>query len=91
MAKILAIMDVMPENVELNLDELKEKVKKEIESFGAEFGEVKEEEVAFGLKRLKFVIISDEDKGGFDPLEENVRKIDGVKSAEIVDVRRAIG
>ena len=90
MAKMLATMDVMPEGVEVNLDELKEKIKKAIESFEAEFGEVKEEEVAFGLKRLKVIIITSEDEN-LDLLTDKVREVDGVKSAEVVDVRRAIG
>ena len=90
MARILAIIDVMPEGVEVNLEALKEEIKKEIEKFGAEFGEVKEEEVAFGLKRLKFVIISDE-KADLDSLEEKIKQVKEVKNAEVVDIRRAIG
>ena len=90
MAQMLAIMDVMPEGIEVNLDELKESIKKVIENFEAKFGEVKEEEVAFGLKRLKIVIITNEDEN-LDLLTDKVRSVDGVKSAEVVDVRRAIG
>ena len=87
---MLAVMDVMPESLEVNLEELKGNIKKAVESFEAEFGEVKEEEIAFGLKRLKVVIITNE-KENLDLLEEKVKKVDGVKSANIVDIRRAIG
>ncbi len=87
---MLAIMDVMPEGVEVNLEELKVGIKKAVESFEAQFGEVKEEELAFGLKKLKVVIITNEDEN-LDNLAAKVKEVDGVKSAEVVDVRRAIG
>jgi len=90
MAKMLAVMDVMPEGIEVKLDELKENIKKAVESFEAELGEVKEEEMAFGLKKLKVVIITNEEEN-LDNLTEKVRSVDGIKSAEVVDVRRAIG
>lgn len=90
MAKMLAIMDVMPEGVEVNLEDLKTEIKKAVEGFKAQFGEVKEEEVAFGLKRLKIVIITNEDEN-LDNLTDKVKQVEGVKSAEIVDIRRAIG
>lgn len=90
MAKMLAIMDIMPEGVEVDLEELKASIKKAVESFEAQFGEVKEEELAFGLKKLKVVIITSEDEN-LDNLAAKVKEVDGVKSAEVVDVRRAIG
>lgn len=90
MAQILAIMDIMPEDLSVDLNKLKTEIKKIIEKMKAKFGEVKEEEIAFGLKKLKFVIISDE-KQDLNPLEEKIREVKGVKSAEIVDMRRAIG
>jgi translation elongation factor aEF-1 beta len=90
MGKMLAIMDVSPEGVEVNLEELKESIKKTIESFEAELGEIKEEELAFGLKKLKVVIITNEEEN-LDNLTDKVKSIDGIKSAEVVDVRRAIG
>lgn len=91
MAKILATINVMPEGVEVDFEKLKEEVKKEIEKFGVEFGKVEEEEIAFGLKQLKFIIISDEEKGGLEGLEKKIEGIKDVKHAEVVDVRRAIG
>ena len=90
MGKMLAIMDVSPEGVEVNLEELKENIKKTIESFEAELGEIKEEELAFGLKILKVVIITNEEEN-LDNLTDKVKSVDGIKNAEVVDVRRAIG
>ena len=33
----------------------------------------------------------DESKGSIDPLEDEIKKIEGVSSVETIDVRRAIG
>ena len=90
MAKMLVTMEVRPEGVEVNLDELKESIKKVIESFEAKFGDAKEEEIAFGLKKLKIIIITTEEED-LDVLEKKVKDVDGVKGAEVVDIRRAIG
>lgn len=90
MAKILATINLMPDDIEVSLNGIKSKIKQAVERFGAQFGEIKEEDIAFGLKQLKLIIISDETKG-LDPLEEKLKKIKGIKSAEVVDVRRAIG
>lgn len=90
MAKILATINLMPEDIEVSLSDIKSKIKQAVERFGAQFGEIKEEDIAYGLKQLKLIIISDETKG-LDPLEERLRKIKGIKNAEVVDIRRAIG
>ncbi len=90
MAQMLAVISVMPEDLNVKLDVLREKIKKEIEKLGARFGEAKEEEIAFGLKQLKVVIISDE-KQDLNAIEEKIRNVEGVKSAETIDIRRAIG
>ncbi len=92
MANAIVTLNIMPENPEVNLDDVKEKVKKEITEFAGE-GEMREEiePVAFGLKALKITFVMDESKGSPEPVEEAIEKIDGVNSVEVVDVRRAIG
>jgi len=87
MANIIITLKIMPEGVETDLDKLEKEVEGKLE------GEMKKEreEIAFGLKALKFMFIWDEDKGNVDSLEEEIKKIDGVRSVEVVDVRRAIG
>ena len=91
MANVLITLRVMPEGVDINLNNLEEKVKDKIKSFGGEFVKTEIEPIAFGLKALKIIFISDEQKSNIDPLEEDVRSIDGVQSADVIDVRRAIG
>lgn len=90
MAKIVATLKVMPENIEADLEELKKNIVKLLEK-QVKVGRVEEEDVAFGIKALKFIVMADEEKGSLDPIAEKVSKIKGVKSAEITDVTRALG
>ena len=91
MAKVIVTIKIMPESPDTNLKLLEEKAKKVISEFGAEFGKTDIEPIAFGLKAVKIMFIMDEDKGSPDALEQEVRELDGVNSAEISDVRRTIG
>jgi len=40
---------------------------------------------------LNITFVMDEKKGSTDALEDQLRNIDGVNSAEVTDVRRSIG
>lgn len=49
------------------------------------------EPIAFGLNAINLTFVVDEKKGSADPIAEKINEIPGVQSAEITDVRRAIG
>lgn len=91
MAQVVITIKVMPSGINVNLNNLKKKVKEKIEKFGGEIGNVEEEPIAFGLKALKIIFILDEKKGGTDKLEESINTLKDVNSVEVTDVRRAIG
>ena len=82
----------MPTSPDTDLDALEAAAKKEIANFAGE-GETKTEiePVAFGLKAVKIIFVTDEEKGSPDPVAEKLEERDDVNSAEIVDVRRALG
>jgi len=92
MAKVVATIKIMPKSPETDLDEIEGQAKTKIIDF-SQSKELKTEQepVAFGLKALKIIFVMDESKGSIDPLEESIKKISGVNSVEVVDVRRAIG
>lgn len=81
----------MPSDPSIDLKKLEVQATKEIANYGGDVGKVEIEPVAFGLKALNLIFISNESKGGTDALEEKIRKIEGVASAEVTDVRRTIG
>ena len=92
MAKVVVTLKVMPEGTEVNLEELKEKVEKEIKDFNNnEDIKIEEEPIGFGLSALKFLFVMEEEKGSTDPLEEKLKNIEGIGNVEVTDVRRAIG
>ena len=90
MANVIITFKIMPESLEVNLDNLEKQVKELINKYG-EVGKTEREKVAFGLEALKFIVVYDETKGSTEFLEDNIRNIEGVMSAEVTDVRRQIG
>jgi elongation factor 1-beta len=92
MANAIATVKIMPESPEVDLAKVEEEAKKLIADFAGE-GETKSEiePVAFGLKALKIIFVMDEAKGSPDPVAEKITALEGVNSAEISDVRRAVG
>jgi len=92
MANAVITVKIMPESPEVDLSKIELEAKKIIAKFAGE-GETKTEiePVAFGLKALKIIFVMDEKKGSPDPVSEKIQILEGVNSAEITDVRRAIG
>lgn len=74
----------MPESVEVSMEKLKADIKK-LKIIG-QIKDMKEEPVAFGLKALKVLTILPDEGGLTDKIEEAVRKVKGVQSAETVGV-----
>ena len=82
---------IMPESVDTNLDQLKDKLKTATESFeSGVFNDTKEEPIAFGLKALVITIALSEDEES-ESVEKAFSEIDGVSSVELIDYRRVIG
>jgi len=92
MANAVITIRIMPESPEVDLTKVEEEAKRAITEFAGE-GETKTtvEPVAFGLKSISIIFVMDESKGSPDPVAEKIQALEGVNSAEITDVRRAIG
>jgi len=80
----------MPSSLESDLLKIKDEAEKKIKKLGASLHSSSQEDVAFGLKALILVIAWPEDKSP-DELETQLSSLEGIKSAQIVDVRRAVG
>jgi len=92
MADVIITMKIMPENPEVDLGAVEERVKNEITNFcGESEFKTEVEPIAFGLKALKVVFVMDESKGDTEILEKKIKELEGVESVEVVDVRRAVG
>ena len=69
MADVIITFKLMPTSPDVNLDDIKDKVKEAIAAFGGEVGKEKIEPVAFGLNALILIFVMDEDKGSTEDLE----------------------
>ena len=81
---------LMPTSPEVNLEEIKTKAKEIIESNKGLRSTFDEEPIAFGLKAVIANFDLDEENE-LEPIENQLREIENVNSAEVVDMRRAFG
>jgi len=88
MANVLISLKIFPSEATVDLNLLKEKIKKELPKFASVHG-FAEEPIAFGLSALIAHIILPEDRSGvLDEVESYLLKIKEVSQIETVMVRR---
>ena len=90
MAQVIITIKLMPSSPEVDLTKIEKEASKEIKKFGGKVGKIEQEPIAFGLKAVLIYFYSDESKSNLDPLEESLRKVKNVESAEVTEVRRAL-
>ena len=92
MANAVVTVKIMPTSPEVDLGKLEEKALEKIIKFNDDKDtKASVEPVAFGLKAINIIFVMDESKGSPDPVAEEIAEFEEVNSAEITDVRRAIG
>ena len=87
MGKVAAVVKVMPNDPELDLDELRDRLETSLPE-GAKINKVDTEDVAFGLVALLPTVIVPDDAGGTEAVEEAFSTVDGVESVSVVEVGR---
>jgi len=88
MARVAVVVKVFPNSIELDLNELLERIKQALPE-GFEVMDSKEEPIAFGLKALKIIItMPEETEGGTESLERILAGVDGVEEVEVEAVHR---
>ncbi len=85
MAKVMMKLRVMPSDVDVNLDEVLERIK-DIQIEGVELRDASVQPIAFGLKALVLLAVMPDAEGIGDKYVEEIQKIDGVESVEIEDM-----
>lgn len=96
MASVIVTLRIMPKGPDVNLDKVYDEACKHIRNFVDQKhkdGEIRKEiePIGFGLKALKLLFVMDESLGSTEKLEESIKTLPDVESAEAIDVRRAIG
>jgi elongation factor 1-beta len=84
--KVIAVLRVMPDSAEVDLNELKASMKKKVPSIQ----DIREEPIGFGLSALKLAVVVTDEEGGTDAVESALTAVSGVASAETVDINRMI-
>ncbi len=87
MADVVVQMKVLPEGIEVDLNKLREEIKKVLPE-GMRIYKILEEPIAFGLKCLKVTVIMPEAEGGTDPVENAISSIKEVQRVEVEIVSR---
>ena len=87
MARVVMTIRVMPDGVEIDLDDLLKRIKKAIPQ-GTDIGAVEKQPIAFGLKALRMNLAREESRGGTDDIEHAISAIEGVSQVEVERVSR---
>ncbi|MGB9929272.1 MAG: elongation factor 1-beta [Methanosarcina sp.] len=88
MGDVAAKIKVMPESVDTDLVQLKEKLKAVIPAGAELHGDIVEEPIAFGLKALIVTLIVNDQEGGTEVVEEAFAKIPGAENVQVVEAYR---
>ncbi|MFW9925590.1 MAG: elongation factor 1-beta [Candidatus Thorarchaeota archaeon] len=87
MARVVMTLKIMPEDLEVDLDDLLERIKTAIPE-GTDLGATETQPVAFGLKALRMNLSRDESMGGTDDIEAAISTVEGVSQVEVERVSR---
>ncbi len=87
MGKVAAAIKVMPNDPDVDLDQLQEELEKQLPE-GAKINGFDRDDVAFGLTALIPTVIVPDETGGTEAVEEAFQKVDHVESVSVEDVGR---
>ena len=87
MARVVITLKIMPDGIDMNMDDLLERVKGAIPE-GTDVRANEVVPVAFGLKALRMNVVREESMGGTDDIEAAISALDGVAQVEVEMVSR---
>lgn len=90
MGTALVKIKIMPESPEVDLNKIEEEAKKITEKEEGKNPRTEIEPIAFGLNAIILGFALDESKS-IDNIQDKIKKIPNVSSAEVIDFRRAFG
>ncbi len=79
MGNVLATFRVMPESVDVDLSAVEARIK---ELGIGDVKEMKQEDIAFGLKQLIVLVLMADEGGLLEKIEGELRGVEGVQDAE---------
>ncbi len=92
MSDVLVVMKILPEDVEVDMEELEEAVVEALEALeivkSVEGTET--EPIAFGLEALKVAVVVPDAEGGTDELEKVLKELEQVGEVEVESASRML-
>ncbi|TFG26269.1 MAG: hypothetical protein EU532_10180 [Promethearchaeota archaeon] len=85
--EFVALIDVIPEDTDVNFDDFVAKIKDVLEDCVLEAHEIMP--VAFGLKKARIRVRYPEEWGGTDKVEQMLGKLEGVQGIEAIAFSKA--
>lgn len=83
MGQVSITFEIMPESLEIDLEDIKSRVQEKIGDISKiEQTEIKP--IAFGLKALMMNVLVDDSEGIMDKLEQMIAEVEDVQSANVV-------
>jgi elongation factor 1-beta len=82
MARVVITLKIMPEDVDVDLDDLLKQIKKVVPQ-GTDVRATEIVPVAFGLKAIRMNIARDESLGGTEDVEAAITDLEGVAQVEV--------
>lgn len=89
MGDVAATIKIMPESVDTDLADLKNRLAAVLPE-GSEIYSSREEPIAFGLKALMVVVLVGDLEGGTEQVEEAFAGVPGVESVQVVELGRPL-
>jgi elongation factor 1-beta len=88
MARVAVVLKVYPEDVNIDLEELRREIERRLpQDYSLKAWD--EEPIAFGLKALRLLITMPEEiEGGTEPLEQIISQVPGVSQVEVELIQR---
>lgn len=87
MAEVLVTIKIMPKDTDVDMGVLTSRIGK---LDGVKLNTVQEEPIAFGLVALVASYVVEDKEGGTENLENSLREIDDIASAEVTEVTRLL-
>ena len=84
MAKVLVCLRVMPEDINIDLQQLKKEILSRLNA------NIQEVPIAFGLVALNVTTIVEDKEGEVEKIEKTLKEIKGVGEIEVLEVARTL-
>ncbi len=85
MGEVLVLLRVLPDDVNVDLDGIREEVKRRVPE-GVRLRGIETKDIAFGLRALNVVVQMSDGAGGPDAIQRALEAIPRVQSVEIMDM-----